>query len=771
MYANFTVPKGKRTYKRVVDVPSVQSILNNSLDEYNNVGTKPMKLVLFLFAVEHICRVARVLLMPRGNALLVGVGGSGRQSVTRLAAYIGDMEVFQIEVSKSYTMVEWREDLKTVLRMAGVEGKPTVFLFADTQIKDESYLEDINGMLNAGEVPNLFPADEKAQVCDAVREIARQQECEGDGSPTTMFAFFVERCRNFLHICLAMSPIGEAFRRRLRMFPSLINCCSIDWFRPWPADALDAVASTFLEEVEMEKHNRQSTVEMCKIFHSSIYDMAEKFQSAERRHAYVTPTSYLELIQTFQTLLGRKRKEIAQISRRYDNGLQQLDHAGKAVVNMQEELTALKPRLVQSKQETEEMQVVIDKEVKEVVEPKKQVVQAEEKTANAAAMKAKGMKDECEADLAEAIPALNAAIAALDTLKKQDIDLVKSMSNPPQGVRLVLEAICVMKDVKPEKVKDGATGKSTDDYFGPGKKLLMDPKAFVESLKTYDKDNIPPRIIKRIREVYIPNEDFTPERIAKASTACEGMCKWICAMEVYDRVAKVVAPKKEALKVAEAEYAEAMHGLEVKRSELKEVLDKLAGMQAKLAQLAATKEDLERRYDDCNAKLERAEKLMAGLGGERSRWQEISDSLGPKYTNLLGDCLLSSGVIAYLGPFTIPYRQQVLEQWKGGLAEKRIPKSDKFNFQSVVGDPVKIRAWNLQGLPTDSFSIDNGIITAAARRWPLMIDPQGQANKWVRKMEAEAGLLVIKLTQSDFLRTLENAIQVRVRVRVRVRVS
>ena len=632
-------------------------------------------------------------------------------------------------------------------------------LFFDTQIKDESYLEDINGMLNAGEVPNLFPADEKAQVCDAVREIARQQECEGDGSPTTMFAFFVERCRNFLHICLAMSPIGEAFRRRLRMFPSLINCCSIDWFRPWPADALDAVASTFLEEVEMEKHNRQSTVEMCKIFHSSIYEMAEKFQSAERRHAYVTPTSYLELIQTFQTLLGRKRKEIAQISRRYDNGLQQLDHAGKAVVNMQEELTALKPRLVQSKQETEEMQVVIDKEVKEVVEPKKQVVQAEEKTANAAAMKAKGMKDECEADLAEAIPALNAAIAALDTLKKQDIDLVKSMSNPPQGVRLVLEAICVMKDVKPEKVKDGATGKSTDDYFGPGKKLLMDPKAFVESLKTYDKDNIPPRIIKRIREVYIPNEDFTPERIAKASTACEGMCKWICAMEVYDRVAKVVAPKKEALKVAEAEYAEAMHGLEVKRSELKEVLDKLAGMQAKLAQLAATKEDLERRYDDCNAKLERAEKLMAGLGGERSRWQEISDSLGPKYTNLLGDVLLSSAVIAYLGPFTIPYRREAVANWQRLCADKRIPSSEKFDLQEIVGDPVQIRHWNIKGLPTDAFSIDNGIITSVARRWPLMIDPQGQANKWIKRMEEQSGLLMIKLTQADYLRTLENAIQ------------
>merc|ERR1740130_852805 len=154
-----------------------------------------------------------------------------------------------------------------------------------------------------------------------------------------------------------------------------------------------------------------------------------------------------------------------------------------------------------------------------------------------------------------------------------------------------------MKDVKPEKVKDNATGKSTDDYFGPGKKLLMDPKAFVESLKSYDKDNMPPKIIKRIRDHYITNEEFTPERIAKASTACEGLCKWICAMETYDRVAKVVAPKKAALKVAEGEYTEAMRGLEVKRAELKLVLDKLAEMQAKLSSLAAKKVELETKYE------------------------------------------------------------------------------------------------------------------------------------------------------------------------------
>ena len=761
LYSCYTDPKAsKKSYRRVRDLPEFQKNMVQYLDDYNQISSKPMKLVLFLFAVEHVCKISRVLQMPRGNALLAGVGGSGRQSVTRLAAHLSDMEVFSIEVSKSYSLVDWREDIKKVLKRAGMEGKATVFLFADTQIKQEAYLEDINGLLNAGEVPNLFENSEKAEIADKVREAARNEGLDGDGTPTTLFAYFVNRCRAMLHMCLAMSPIGDAFRTRLRMFPSLVNCCTIDWFRPWPADALDAVASTFLAEVEMEKHNRQSVVEMCKSFHESVRMLAAKFQSSERRLVYVTPTAYLELIQVFQTLLAKKRQEIKLVRNRYDNGLEQLRMAGDAVTKMQEELTDLKPKLLVAVDEAGKMAVIIDKEVKEVIEPKKEFVAKEEAAVSKVAASAKQMKDECEADLAEAMPALESAVRALDTIKKPDIDLVKGMGNPPAAVKLILEGVCVMMGVKAEKIKDpNDQTKKIDDFFGPAKKMMGDVKMFIDSLKTYDKDNIDPKIMKVIREKYKPMEMFTPEAAAKGSSAAEGLCRWILAMEIYDRVAKVVAPKKAQLAIAEGEYAEAMKGLAAKQAELKIVLDKLKNMQDKLAELDAKKTSLERQYEDCNNKLERAEKLMGGLGGERVRWGEISAELGPKFNNLLGDVLISSGVIAYLGPFFIPYRKEAVAGWQALAIEKRVPMSDTFALQAVIGEPVKTRGWILQGLPTDDYSIDNAIVQSVARRWPLMIDPQGQANKWIRNMEGAAGLQIIKLTQSDYLRTLENSIQ------------
>jgi dynein heavy chain len=137
----------------------------------------------------------------------------------------------------------------------------------------------------------------------------------------------------------------------------------------------------------------------------------------------------------------------------------------------------------------------------------------------------------------------------------------------------------------------------------------------------------------------------------------------------------------------------------------------------------AKKAQLEADVEDCTNKLERAEKLISGLGGEKTRWSQTAEDLKGVFHRLTGDVLVASGMIAYLGAFTAVYRSDLTDLWVKGSLDKNIPSSERFSMSHVLGDPVKIRNWTIAGLPSDSFSVENAIITSKARRWPLNIDP------------------------------------------------
>ncbi|NWU76504.1 DYH7 protein, partial [Onychorhynchus coronatus] len=749
-FGDYMVPELEGDERLYIEVPSIQEfgdVVEQCLDEYNQTQKTRMNLVVFRYMLEHLSRISRVLKQPGGNALLIGMGGSGRQSLTRLAAFMARMWVFQPEISKTYGTNEWREDLKRLLKSAGVKGLKTVFLITDAQIKEESFLEDVDSVLNTGEVPNLFAADEKQEITEGVRATVQTDSKGEELSPLALFACFVNFCKENLHIVVAFSPIGDAFRNRLRQFPSLINCCTIDWFQPWPEDALERVASKFLETLELTDTERQGVVPICKYFHTSVLALSERFLQSLGRHNYVTPTSYLELIAAFQRLLTEKRDSVMKAKKKYVNGLEKLAFAELQVAEMRQELVQLQPKLEEAKVENANMMKIIEIESAEV-EEKRKVVKVDEEIATEKAEEAQALKNECESDLAQALPVLEAAIA-----------VVKTMKNPPSGVKLVMAAVCVIMGKKPEKIPNpsGAGGKILD-YWTVSQKMLGNIN-FLRELKSCSESPLPEAVMQKIRTEYLTNPEFDPQLVAKASSAAEGLCKWIKGMEVYHRVSKEIEPKKERLRVAEESLAETMTLLNQKREELAAVEGRLAALEQTFTEKTEEKARLEFQVDLCAKKLERAEKLIGGLGGEKTRWDKAAKDLQEEYDNLTGDVLVSAGVIAYLGAFTAAFRQQCTKDWSKLCQEKNIPCSEDFSLSQNLGDPIKIRAWNIAGLPTDAFSVDNGVIVDNSRRWPLMIDPQGQANKWVKNFEKENRLNVIKISDTDYMRTVENSIQ------------
>ncbi|KAH8086150.1 1-aminocyclopropane-1-carboxylate synthase [Aureococcus anophagefferens] len=666
--------------------------------------------------------------------------------------------MIQIEISKSYGRTEWVEDLKKIFVKAGAEGgdgRPTVFLFDDTQIVYESFLEDVNLVLNTGEVPNLFVQEDLAAINDQIGKNANAAGVN-TGVMAEMYKYFISRCRANLHVVLTMSPIGDAFRRRLRMFPALVNCCTIDWFTAWPEEALRSVAEFFLGSEKMDDEVRAGVVNICVDMQERVSTMSSKFLQEMGRHYYVTPTSYLELINTFKKLLEVQREDVMERKVRYDNGLEKILSTEAQVDGMQRDLVALQPKLKQATIDTDALleKIAVDTKEANKVEA---VVSTERKLCNDQAAEAAGIAESCQADLDKAMPALEGAIAALKSLSKGDIVEIKAMKKPPDAVKLVMEAVCLMMAVKPDKIKDPNGGnKKIDDYWGPAQKNLLGDPRFLQHLMEYDRDNMAPAMVEKVI-TYTTKEQFQVDVVKKASIAAAGLCRWVSAMMIYDKVAKDVGPKKKALKEAEQSLKSAKEALEEKEATLAEVQKKLQTLQDQLDAANKKKGDLQTQVTDCATKLERAEQLIKGLGGEKVRWNELSEELAGKYENVTGDILLSSGVIAYLGAFVVQYRDDALSQWKLLLDKFKIPFTDGFTLRSTLGDEVAIRSWVINKLPNDEFSIENAIMLERSNRWPLMIDPQGQANKWVKKTYAE-NLKVVKLNQATFARTIENAI-------------
>ena len=681
---------------------------------------------------------------------------------TACAAETGPFLAGPPQVAKGYGRNEWKEDLKRALKMAGCKGLPTVFLFVDTQIVMESFLEDLNNILNTGEVPNLMGPEDKEDIDGPCR-----QACAAKGitpTPININNMLISRIKQNLHLVLAMSPIGDVFRDRLRMFPSLVNCCTIDWFAEWPEDALVSVAATTLDQVECvgtaelsDSDIRDNLVQMAMYIHKCVEDTSIDYMAELKRKNYVTPTSYLELLRTYETLLAEKRVEVVGLKNRLSVGLDKMITTGQEVAVMQENLVALQPVLEKTQKEVSDMMIVI-KEDTEAANKTKEIVAADEAAADAKAAQCKAIADDAQADLDEALPALDAALKSLEKLSKNDIVEVKGMGKPPDGVRLVITAVCIMFEVKPKKVAAPDGRGKVDDYWDVGKGVMNDPSKFLKSLFDYDKENIPDAVIKKIAP-HIANPDFTPQAIEKVSKACTSICMWVRAMDKFHHVSRSIEPKRQALESSTAELKVTMDGLAITKAKLQEVVDKLDRLDSEYKEAIRKQQELADKVDDCQKKLEVAHKLLGSLGGEKDRWAMTVEKLKVDEVCLQGDVAIAAGAIAYLGPFTSVYRERIMEQWRAKLKSLGLPHTDGCDLLSVLMDPVEVREWGIQGLPSDNVSTENGIIVKKARRWPLMIDPQGQGNKWIRNKEKDHGLDQIKLTDKDYLRTLENAVR------------
>eukprot|EP00755_Sulcionema_specki_P037494 Sspe_Gene.22958::Locus_8839_Transcript_1_1_Confidence_1.000_Length_2434::g.22958::m.22958/K10408/DNAH; dynein heavy chain, axonemal len=268
--------------------------LERKLEEYNEDTLKArMDLVLFQQAMEHVCRICRILSNPCGNALLIGVGGSGKQSLSRLSAFISELDVYQILVTSTYSGADFRQNVADLYMKCGRKGFRYAFLLTDAHIVATDQLVVLNDMLNSGNVPSLFDSDQVEEVISAMVPELRQRQHPEYNNKDVCWDYFIKKVRANLHVVLCFSPVGQQLASWCRQFPAIANTTVIDWFHPWPEEALVSVARRFLSSSDSELAGNDNLIDSVSNHmaeaHLLVTTVAEDYRVKEKRYCYTTP--------------------------------------------------------------------------------------------------------------------------------------------------------------------------------------------------------------------------------------------------------------------------------------------------------------------------------------------------------------------------------------------------------------------------------------------------------------------------------------------------
>ncbi|XP_058707745.1 dynein axonemal heavy chain 10 [Poecile atricapillus] len=731
-----------RIYEDIQDYDLAKALFKEILDDYNEYHIK-MNLVLFDDALEHLIRVHRIIRMDRGHALLIGVGGSGKQSLTRLAAHTAGCEVFEIILSRGYGENNFRDDLKNLYQRLGIDDKTVVFLFTDGHVAEESFLELINNMLTSGMVPALFADDEKDSILTQIGEEAAKA---GAGpAKESIWQYFVSKCASNLHIVLGMSPVGEDLRTWCRNFPGLVNNTGIDWFLPWPAQALCAVAQSFLgKNPRIPPESFQSVIDHMVMVHESVEDFSRKFLEKLRRRNHVTPKNYLDFLNTYAKLLEEKNEFILAQCKRLDGGLVKLKEAAVQLAELNVKLAEQKIVLTEKTAACEALlrDIKINTEIAE--EKKKmgeeKAIEIQEQNAVIAVEKA-----EAEAALDQIKPIMEAAKREVEKLDKAEVTELRSFATPPKQVQVVLDCILIMRGYKEQNWKNA--------------KAMMADTNFLRLLLTTDFREIPWSNVKAMRAL-LKNLNTTWAEMEVISRAGLGMLKFAEAVVTYCDVVKTVKPKEEKVARLERNYELSKRELERIQSELAAIQEELKSLGEKYELAIKENQKLQEEAEIMQRRLEAADKLIAGLKSENERWTEEFKELEIRKVKLLGDCLLAAAFLCYVGAFSWEFRHEMLYQvWQEDIVSREIPVSHPFKLESLLTNEVEVSRWVSQGLPPDELSVQNGILTTYSSRFPLCIDPQQQALHWIKKKEEKNDLRMASFNDPDFLKQLEQAIK------------
>jgi dynein heavy chain 1 len=721
-------------------------------------------LVLFNDVLDHVLRIDRVFRQVQGHLLLIGISGSGKTTLSRFVAWLNGLSIFQIKVSNKYTGDDFDEDLRTVLRRAGCKGEKICFIMDESNVLDSGFLERMNTLLANAEVPGLFEGDEHAALMTACKEGSQRDGLMLD-SPEELYRWFTQQVAKNLHVVFTMNPPQNGLASRAATSPALFNRCVLDWFGDWSDQAFYQVGMEFTQALDLDLPSykpplhfpiayralsmppvhRNAVVNAFVHVHSSLRQINQRLSRRQGRYNHVTPRHYLDFINHYVKLYNEKRDELEEQQRHLHVGLDKLKDTVTQVEELRKSLAIKRlqleakdaeaneklKRMVADQQEAEQKKTASIEIQGALVEQEKNIDQR---------------RSVVMADLANAEPAVLEAQSAVSSIKRQHMQEVRAMANPPEAVKLAMESVCTL------------LGHKIDSWRTVQGIIRRDD--FIQRIVNFDTNaSLTKQLRETMKKDFLNRPSFNFEVVNRASRACGPMVKWVIAQVHFSEILDRVEPLRNEVQSLEDQAATTKQQAGAIIEMIAELEAKIARYKEEYALLISETQAIKSEMERVQSKVDRSMRLLESLSSERSRWESGSQTFDAEMSTIVGDVLLSAAFLAYGGFFDQQYRENMWQEWSSHLTEANIIFKAELSLTEYLSTADDRLGWQSRSLPSDTLTTENAIMLKRWNRYPLIIDPTGQATTFLLNEYKEKKITVTSFLDEAFLKVLESALR------------
>ncbi|XP_042221258.1 cytoplasmic dynein 2 heavy chain 1-like isoform X2 [Homarus americanus] len=681
-----------------------------------------LHLLVFTEVLEAMARVDRILTSPGGSLLLAGRSGVGRRTAVSVIAHLHGIRVVSPAMSLGYNTKNFKNDLKQVMQSAGVEGEQVLLLLEDHHLVSSAFLEIINSLLMAGEVPGLYTPEELDPLLMPLRDQAAHENFRG-----SQYAYFASRVLRNLHIALIMDSSNQEFSAQCESNPALYKQCSVLWMEGWAQKTMIQIPDMLLSDNEKDKRNGPEFLNSFLAVHESL-----------PTHL-ATPRRYLGLLHTYRSIHNTKKEGVLQRQQHLKAGVAKLNEAQEVVSHLKAEAAEKEAVLAEKQAEaTHSLQLITDT-MKRANDQKVQMVSLKDQTL-LENKKIAERKIEIDEELAEIEPLVREAKEAVGNIKADALSEIRSLRAPPVVIRDILEGVLRLMGVQ--------------DTSWNSMKTFLAQRGIKEEIRNYDPRDVSIEGRKSVEKLLVDrSSSFDPATAKRASTAAAPLAAWVKANVRFSYVLEKVKPLEKEQNILQRNLERA----EVEIGELSSGLDDVDKKVAKLTEKMnrSTKEAAEVEFHLNKAKetISAAESLVTKLEGEYQRWSQQVSELDSGLSGLPREALLAASFITYLSEAPEDKRKATMAHWS------QLLEVSDFDLRKFLSSEREQLQWKAEGLPSDQLSIENALVILQTEMRPFLIDPSSRATTWLR--EHLRGSTVEVTTQQDakFATTLELAVR------------